>query len=114
MQEETRRGSEEVPRGYWYLSFADGERPKGTQFLGAVILEDAPDTPIPDFAAGKEHDDLARVITMSHVLGLNPGGGVAAVYVEKEEAPACIVRYTNRLLSREDLAKMDDEAEAEA
>lgn len=46
---------------YW-LSFVDDERPKGSQFLGAAIVE------------AENSLDAVRV---AHHLGCNPGGEVA-------------------------------------
>jgi hypothetical protein len=55
----------------WWLSFADGSRPTGTQFLGAVIVE-AP--------------DLALAIGITHMLGINPGGEVMGAPLPGESA----------------------------
>lgn len=46
---------------FWWLSFADSERPKGQQFLGAAVVE-AP-----------SHLDA---VLKSHRLSINPGGEV--------------------------------------
>ena len=48
-----------LPNALWWLSFADGDLPKGQQFLG-VCLVWAPAFPLAVMAA--------------HVLGINPGG----------------------------------------
>ena len=45
----------------WHLSFADPGLPAGSQFLGVVIVQAA---------------SLEDAITRSHVLGVNPGGGI--------------------------------------
>jgi hypothetical protein len=69
----------------WWLSFADPERPAGTQFLGALIVQ-AP--------------ALEAAITRSHVLGLNPGGQIAIA----GPVPAAYIteKWRDRLLSREE------------
>jgi hypothetical protein len=46
----------------WWLSFADPDLPEGEQFLGAAIVKAA---------------DEAAAMTISHFLGINPGGEVA-------------------------------------
>lgn len=46
---------------YMWLSFADGDLPKGKQFLGGVLVE---------------ADDLIEAVVRSHALGINPGGEV--------------------------------------
>ena len=76
------------PLGWWWLSFTDASRPKGSQFLGVAIVE----------ARG-----IAGAVTAAHRLGINPGGAVLAIAIPPEHVPA--LSYRNRLLSR-------DEAEA--
>lgn len=44
---------------YWWLSFADGDRPAGAQFLGACIVQ----------AHG-----CFEAVRESHRLKINPGG----------------------------------------
>lgn len=53
---------EQQPQMYWWLSFADSNKPKGEQFLGATIVK----------AGGP-----ASAIRRTHVLNINPGGQVA-------------------------------------
>lgn len=50
----------------FWLSFADGNLPKGAQFLGVVIV-DAP--------------DFLGAVMRTHALGINPGGEVVGVPV---------------------------------
>lgn len=77
---------------FQYLSFADPERPTGTQFLGAVIVE------APDFITA---------VMLSHALGINPGGEVVgAAFPEHVHPPA---RYVGRLLSKVEIDAMDAE-----
>ena len=74
----------------WWLSFADPYRPRGSQFLGACIVD-----------AESPRGAVAR----SRELGINPGGEVLIV-----PAPDGIVveaRWKDRLLSREDIAAHD-------
>jgi hypothetical protein len=54
---------EEAPQDapLWWLSFADPDLPEGSQFLGVVIVQAA---------------TLEDAVTRSHLLGVNPGGGI--------------------------------------
>jgi hypothetical protein len=52
------------PDSWWWLSFADGSRPKGHQFIGVVIVQG---------------DSLGWAVLRAHQLGINPGGEVQAV-----------------------------------
>lgn len=56
--------------GWWWLSFADGERPTGQQFLGVAVVR----------AAG-----FGLAVMRTHALGINPGGEVAG----KEIGASC-------------------------
>jgi len=71
--------------GLWWLSFADGTKPVGQQFLGVVILE-----------AYGFTDAIAR----SHAMDLNPGGEVRGFRVDPAEHP---LHLRNRLLQRHEL-----------
>jgi hypothetical protein len=53
---------------YWWLSFADPDRPEGQQFLGCVITEAV---------------DFLSAVIKSHRLSINPGGEVQAVVLPK-------------------------------
>jgi hypothetical protein len=75
-------------RLWWLLSFCDPLRPKGTQYLGGAVVE-AP--------------DMASAITISHLLGINPGGAVAAIAVS---APSFDASYLNRRLTRDEVENM--------
>lgn len=58
---------------HWWMSFCDPDRPAGQQFLGVVLIDDAPDE--------------ATALTLSHVSGANPGGACAMVGWQENEAP---------------------------
>lgn len=76
---------------YWWLSFADSERPEGSQFLGVCIVQ----------AKG-----ITSAIRLTHTLGINPGGEVAGF--ELPDMPESIDKvkdHTNLLLSKEELVK---------
>ena len=55
---------EREPVSFWWLSFADAERPRGTQNLGCTIV-----------AA----ETLTEALVVTHRLGINPGGAVQAI-----------------------------------
>jgi len=82
---------EEIAHGslaWYWLSFVDPEKPKGTRFLGVVILQ----------AKG-----ILDATTTAHRLSINPGGEVLSSPLQF--APPERFRY--RLLSREDLTQLN-------
>jgi hypothetical protein len=72
-------------RTYW-LSFADGERPAGQQFLGVIVTRAW---------------SIQAAIRRTHVLGVNPGGGVLSAELPDSDQTRAIPR--DRLLSWADL-----------
>lgn len=50
---------------FWWLSFADGSLPEGSQFLGAAVVGPA--------------DNIVGAIRLAHEKKCNPGGEVLAV-----------------------------------
>ena len=84
------KAEEENDEHFWWLSFADGTKPKGTQNLGVVITK----------AKG-----MAHAIAKSHELGLNPGGGIQACTFSHKliEGKDCC----DKLLTRDDLRRLD-------
>lgn len=72
---------------WWWLSFADADRPKGQQALGVAIVK-AP--------------HLVLAIKKAWALGINPGGEVMGFIVEK---PA--LHQQNRLISPKELLQSD-------
>lgn len=71
---------------YW-ISFIDEEKPKGQAFIGVAIVR-AP--------------SIDDAIKESHRLGVNPGGQAMVIRV-----PELYAGYTNRLMSKEEIAKME-------
>lgn len=57
---------------WFWMSFADPKRPKGQQFLGVAIVE---------------ADEFLHAVSISHRLGINPGGEIAG-YVLPQPPPA--------------------------
>jgi hypothetical protein len=105
---------------WFYLSFADGNLPKGQQFLGGCYVR-APDSPMELMIAeekaiklrrGPVEPDvilLAAAVGESHRLGINPGGSVQSMGPISQEdmdenVPAA---DRERLLSREELERDD-------
>lgn len=73
------------PEHWWWLSFSDPERPKGSQFLGVAIVK----------ARG-----MGTATVAASLLGINPGGHVWGVAIDDERVPP--PEYRERLLSRTD------------
>ena len=69
---------------WWWLSFADGDRPKNEQFLGVAIVQAR---------------SLHEAIKAAWALGCNPGGQVMGADVPPEIGPPP-EGYAGRLLSR--------------
>jgi hypothetical protein len=72
----------------WYLSFADGDKPPGEQWLGAAIVR-AP--------------DLASAVSRAWAVGANPGGEVASVSFTLPVPP----EFLDRLLDRQGVEGLD-------
>ncbi len=110
-------------RTYW-LSFCDGDRPKGQQFLGALVVDvtDAEaeaarieiDQRFPQHAPEAEWIAAAARKAWQH--GCNPGGEIATVRIDDAEHFATMSpRYPRlHLLSRADVAAIDAAAQPEA
>lgn len=81
-----REEREANPLTWWYLSFADDSLPKGSQFLGVVIIQ----------AHG-----LGDAASQAHMRGINPGGEVLGVDIPTDKVPP--ESYRNRLLSNAEL-----------
>lgn len=76
---------------WWWLSFADGDKPKGQQFLGVAVVH----------ALG-----LGDATMQAHRLGINPGGEVLGI-----PAPAWVKppqEYTHRLLTKAEAQSLDE------
>jgi hypothetical protein len=72
----------------WWLSFCDPDKPEGTQFIGACIVE---------------ADDIIAATMLAHCLGINPGGEVAGVAFDRDPPD----KYVNVLMDKEMIADMD-------
>jgi hypothetical protein len=76
---------------YWWLSFADNEKPEGEQFLGAVVVDD-------------NGGDFVGAIDNAHRLGLNPGGEALGMPTPEEPKPEWINRF---MKTKEDVEAFD-------
>lgn len=74
---------------YW-LSFADGDLPKGSQFLGACIVDSS---------------EFIAAVVETHNLGLNPGGEVLGIPVP--DAAVIVPEWRYRLLDRKQCEEFD-------
>lgn len=81
-----------LPERWWWLSFADGQLPVGTQFLGVVIVK----------ARG-----MGWACRRAHELGINPGGEVQGT--EFPDGAIAPPEYVGRLLTKEECAAADVE-----
>lgn len=80
---------------WFWLSFADPDRPKGTQFLGACLVQGT---------------SFMDAIQQAHMTGLNPGGEVQGFEVPQERLSNVKPKWCNRLLTRSECEEMDREA----
>lgn len=80
-----------------WLSFCDGERPQGTQFLGVAIVE------VP--YRGDVEETVRAGITKTHRLGINPGGEVLTFEIppEGEERARS---HADRLMQLEEIERV--------
>ena len=75
---------------WWWLSFCDGTRPAGSQFLGAVCVRGF---------------DIGSASMEAHARGCNPGGEVMGIEGPPDFAPPD--GFTNRLLTRAECEEFD-------
>lgn len=73
------------------MSFADATKPKGTQFLGACVVEAA---------------NVASAVLVSHQNKCNPGGEIRIWEFEQDRCPIPIVAIENKLMSKDDIDKL--------
>ena len=73
---------------FWWLSFADGNRPEGQQFIGVII--------------GQGYN-IEAVITETHLREINPGGSCAFAQIPPEHVPLPEFHWV--LLSYADLSQ---------
>lgn len=81
-----------VPPSSWWLSFADGDLPKGQQFLGACIVR------APNFGAA---------VGMAHLIGCNPGGEAQGAQIPDDVSPLVEEQWRHRLLDQTECETLD-------
>lgn len=84
---------EQIERPWWWLSFADGKRPGGSQFLGVAIVGPA--------------QDIMRAALIAHRLGVNPGGEVQGLPVPAAMLSAIPAEWRGRLMTRREAMALD-------
>lgn len=82
---------------WWWLSFADPDRPEGEQFLGVCIVQGTE----PAMGFPRATDPIPR----AWQLGLNPGGEVQFHRIPEDRQPPA--EWTNRLLDRAECEQLD-------
>lgn len=103
-------------RTFW-LSFCDGDRPKGDQFLGVCIVDvtgtEANEAQLdvllrfPNARKGAEW--LAAASRKCHRLGINPGGEMASFDITGMTPPEGVTVVKNQLLLKADLQSQGHE-----
>ena len=103
----------------WWHSFCDSDRPKGQQFLGALVMDVTADeiNAIRDEVDTRQmlnfvplsHDvdvyGMAASIRKAHQLGVNPGGEVQSGRIDGHQEAAVYPRAV--LLSRGDIEALE-------
>lgn len=85
----------ERPAKIWWLSFADEHKPRGSQFLGVVIIH---------------ANDFIEAITESHMLNINPGGQCQGMLIARPDAINLIDEgWKGRLLDKDECEALDKE-----
>jgi hypothetical protein len=79
---------------YYWLSFVDNDRPEGDRFIGGCMVEEASEW---------------QALTITHVLGINPGGEVAIVAIDAAHEPGMLEKFQiNRLYSKAEIQAMGE------
>lgn len=88
-------------RKVFWLSFCDADRPKGTQFLGACLIDvtaaEADNAEIEVLLkfpfAEPDSEWLAAAVKKAHRLGCNPGGEVASLEIPLDHPNLSVYRF---------------------
>lgn len=76
---------------WWYFSFADADKPEGTQFLGGCIVK---------------ADSPANALTVTHLTGCNPGG--EAQIIELPDGIKIPPEYSFKILNADEIENMPE------
>ena len=79
----------------WWLSFADGSLPEGSQFLGAVIVR---------------AKTFLEAVKVAHILEINPGGECVGKQIPEDVVVA--EEWIERLLDRSECERFQKERES--
>lgn len=96
------------PCTLWWLSFCDGSRPEGSQFLGVSIVRGL------DPHAVDERVAMASALSESHRQGCNPGGEVQATPLPPVSLELLAAKWLNRLLTKAEAQACDRETAPKA
>ena len=77
---------------YFYMSFCDPDKPKGSKFLGALVIQGS---------------DFDQALKKSWRLDLNPGGEIMFFEVPKSFEHRVTPDLVNRLLTKEEVEEID-------
>lgn len=91
MRDSLKRAKESNSKQTWWLSFCDPDKPKGSLFLGVIIVEAV---------------DFVDAHCKTQFLGINPGGEIQGIDIT-ENAHKVKPEYKNRLLSKEEALSFD-------
>lgn len=70
-----------------WMSFCDPERPKGSQFIGVIIMREK---------------GIAHAINRTWAMGINPGGEVMSYETDDSDI---LPEHFNKLLTKDELVK---------
>lgn len=82
-----------VEPGWWWLSFADGDRPAGQQFLGVAVVR------APGFGLA---------VMRAHELKINPGGEVSGQLIPAGVPPPTEM-LDKLLIDKERIAELEEQ-----
>lgn len=74
----------EQNKPWWWLSFADPEKPRGERNLGVCIVQGL---------------DIGEAAKNAHAKGCNPGGEIMGVRIAEDKLDLFPEQYRNRLMS---------------
>jgi hypothetical protein len=91
-----------IGRTFYWLSFCDTRRQKGTQFLGAAIVEIVDRQMNP-----ADEPEILSALRIAHRLGCNPGGEVQGCVIPPDIEPQIPRSFRGRLLTKIECNQLD-------